>query len=540
MAQGLIWVRRVAIAAIALGLVLRFAHLDRKVYWHDEAYTSLRVAGYVGPAVEKAATDRPDLTAAELLRYQQMPPEPSLANSWIALANNPEHPPLYYLLAHGWGRLFGASVAGYRAIAAIFGAIAIAVMFWLGRLLFPASPAIAWVAVALLAVAPLQLIYSQEAREYTLWAVGLLLAHGSLIRAMERGTTSAWIAYGLALGLAWYGSLMTVLLGLSHGAYVVLSQVGSRAWLKPDQKWPAPKAWMGFMLANGLGLGLFAPWLWVIVQQWGRLRAVTAWANEPRPLAYLAQFWGLHYSSMVVDFNAPLSHPFTLFGPALVLLVVGLGLRHIWHTQPRSLALFLSCGLLVPPLVLIGGDVVRGSQFSGTTRYFFPSLVLLPLAIAPLLVHWLTAPQKSFKALGATLLALLLTVGTASGVANNRALTWWNKTVGYSNIHVANYLNQVPKPTVLLGASGIAMGEALSLSHYLQPDTALWLLPQTTMPAPDSLQTVLEAQPQTTLFLLKPSPALLNTVPPGWQTAAIETGQFAPSDLVQLTPPPTS
>ncbi|PSR15137.1 hypothetical protein C8255_23335 [filamentous cyanobacterium CCP3] len=528
-----------AIAAVTIGLVLRFANLERKVYWHDEAYTSLRVAGYIGPVVEEAVRDRPDLTAAELLRYQQMPPSPSLADSWLALANNPEHPPLYYLLAHGWGRLFGASVAGYRAIAAMFGAIAIAVMFWLGRQLFPARPAIAWVAMALLAVAPLQLIYSQEAREYTLWAVGLLLAHGTLMRATEQRVASAWIAYGLALGLAWYGSLMTVLLSLSHVAYVALIQLSPRAWLKSDQKPLSLKTWVAFMLAHGLGLGLFAPWLWVIVRQWARLRTVTAWANEPKPLEYLAQFWGLHYSSMVVDFNAPLSHPFTLFGPALVLLVVGLGLGHVWRTQPRSVALFLSCGLLVPPLMLIGGDLVRGSQFSGTTRYFFPSLVLLPLAIAPLITHGLTAPQRRSRALGAALLALLLTVGIASGVANNRALTWWNKTVGYSNIHVATYLNQVSNPMVLLGANGIAMGEALSLSHYLRPDTALWLLPEPEMPATESLQSVLEAQPQATLFLLKPSSTLLDTVPSGWQTTPIDAGQFAPTDLVQLTPPPT-
>ena len=539
MAKGWIWVRRVAIAAVTIGLVLRFANLDRKVYWHDEAYTSLRVAGYIGPAIEESTRDRPDLTAADLFRYQQMPPAPSLADCWLALANNPEHPPLYYLLAHGWGRLFGASVAGYRAIAAVFGAIALAVMFWLGRLLFPASPAIAWVAVALLAVAPVQLIYSQEAREYTLWAVGLLLAHGTLMRAMERRRASAWIAYGLSLGLAWYGSLMTVLLGLSHVTYVALSQLSPMTWLKSDQKPLSLKTWAAFMLANGLGLGLFAPWLWVIVRQWARLRTVTAWANEPRPLEYLAQFWGLHYSAMVVDFNAPLSHPFTLFGPALVLLVVGLGLGHIWRAQPRSVALFLSCGLLVPPLVLIGGDIVRGSQFSGTTRYFFPSLVLLPLAIAPLITHWLTALQKIPKALGAALLALLLAVGMASGMANNRAQTWWNKTIGYSNIQVASYLNQVSDPMVLLGANGIALGEALSLSHYLQPDTALWLLPEPDMPSLDRLQAVLELRPQATLFLLKPSPTLLDSVPSGWQTTLIDTGQFAPSDLVQLTPPPT-
>ena len=541
MAQGWIWVRRVAVAAIAVGLVLRFANLDRKVYWHDEAYTSLRVAGYIGPAVEDATRDRPTLTAAELLNYQQLPPSPSLADCWNALAHNPEHPPLYYLLAHGWGRLFGASVAGYRAIAAVFGAIALGGMFWLGRLLFPAQPAIAWVATALLAVSPLQLIYSQEAREYTLWAVGLLLAHGTLVRAMGLGTGRAWVAYGLAMGLAWYGSLMTVLLGLSHLVYIALSYlVSQKSDYEPhheSHQKPHLPVWMAFGAANGLGLGLFAPWLWVIGQNWGRLRTVTAWANEPRPLAYLAQFWGLHYSATVVDFNAPLNHPFTVVGPALVLLLLGLGLRHLWRVYPRSVALFLSCGLLVPPLVLIGGDVVRSSQFSGTTRYFFPSLLLVPLAIAPLIVHGLRAPRRA-PAWAAALLALLLTLGMCSGVANNRALTWWNKTVGYSNLYLGDYLRQVPEPVVLVGASGIAFGEALSLSHYLRPDTPLWLLPDMAMPSPDRLQAVLQTRPGATLFLLKPPPALLSTVPLGWQAIpTTEAAQFAPADLVKLVAP---
>ncbi|MGB3201159.1 MAG: hypothetical protein WBA99_09660, partial [Nodosilinea sp.] len=95
MAKGWIWGRRVAIVAIAVGLILRFANLDRKVYWHDEAYTSLRVAGYIGPAVSDAVTDRPDLTAADLLRYQQLPQTPSLVNTWNALSAHPEHPPAY-------------------------------------------------------------------------------------------------------------------------------------------------------------------------------------------------------------------------------------------------------------------------------------------------------------------------------------------------------------------------------------------------------------------------------------------------------------
>ncbi len=34
-----------AVLAMALGIVFRFYHIDRKVYWGDEAYTSLRILG---------------------------------------------------------------------------------------------------------------------------------------------------------------------------------------------------------------------------------------------------------------------------------------------------------------------------------------------------------------------------------------------------------------------------------------------------------------------------------------------------------------
>ncbi|MBD2231432.1 glycosyltransferase family 39 protein [Phormidium tenue] len=522
MAKGWVWVKGVAIAAIAVGLVLRFSNLDRKVYWHDEVYTSLRVAGYMGPAVQDAVLDRPDLTAADLLQYQQMPPSPSLADCWDALANHPEHPPLYYLAAHGWGRIFGASVGGYRAIAAIFGAIALAAMFWLGRQLFPLNPPVAWLATALMAVSPVQIIYSQEAREYSLWAVGLLLTHGALVRALRLNQPLAWLAYGLALGLSWYGSLMTGLLGLSHLAFMVLTQRQRRPWL-------------GFGLAHGLGMGLFIPWIWTIVRRWERLREVTAWTDDPQSLDFLAKLWGLHYSATIVDFNLPLDHVFTVVGPVLVLGLVVISLVQIGRHYPRSTAVFLGCGLLVPPLVLIVGDLVRSGQISTNTRYFLPSLLLVPLAIAPLINAGLAAASQRSRAMAAALLALLLTLGVASGAANTRAFTWWNKSLSYSNLAIATYLNQQSAPVVIFGESGITLGEAISLSHYLNPDTALWLLPERTLPPVATLQTVAQDQPR--LFLFEPPSTLLDTVPPGWQIApATDATEFAPNDLVRLIP----
>ena len=524
MSHSEVWVKRVAIAVIAIGLVLRFAHLDRKVYWHDEVFTSLRVAGYMGPLVRSAVVDRPTLTAADLLQYQQLPPTPALADTWATLTDHPEHPPLYYLLAHGWARLLGASVWGYRAIAAVFGAIALLAVFWLGRQLFPLNPTAAWVATALFAVSPVQLIYSQEAREYSLWAVGLLLAHGALVRSLRLGTPASWLAYGLALGLSWYGSLMTALLVLSHGGVMALGQQPRRAWA-------------GFLLSQGLGLALFAPWLWILVQQWGRLRTVTAWTSIPTPLGFLARLWGLHYSATVVDFNVPLDHALSLAGPVLGLGLLAIALGHLWRHHPRPLAVFFSCGLLIPPLVLIGADLVRQGQISSTTRYFFSSLVLVPLAIAPLVADNLAHGQRLQRLIGATLLTLLLTLGFTSGLAYSRAPAWWNKGFSSANYAIAAYLNPMPAPVVIVEAGSNALGEAISLSHQLNPDTVVWLLPGKVLPSGETLQAVVQAQPQTTLFVINPTGELLDTLPAHWQ---IEVDEAVPAYLVQLKPPPNT
>ncbi|KAB1988792.1 hypothetical protein, partial [Haemophilus parainfluenzae] len=45
------WLRRLqflTIALLVLAVGLRFAHLDRKVYWHDEVYTSTVITARPG------------------------------------------------------------------------------------------------------------------------------------------------------------------------------------------------------------------------------------------------------------------------------------------------------------------------------------------------------------------------------------------------------------------------------------------------------------------------------------------------------------
>jgi uncharacterized membrane protein len=501
------WFRWLAIALLGLAIGFRFNYLGSKVYWHDEVFTSLRVAGYLGQQVSDQVFTGEIFSAAELLQFQQLPPDASLAKTWASLVNHPEHPPTYYLLAYGWGWLFGASVAGYRGIAALFGILALPLVFILGRRLFPGRLAVAWLGLMLFAVSPVQLIYSQEAREYSFWVAGMLVATLALVRAVRHPSRSTWLGYSVGLALSLYGSLLTVLLGLSHLVFVGLTQ--------------KPRQWLDFVLASGGALVLFSPWLWVLGQNWYRFQSVTAWTQETSPLGILAKLWGLHYSATLVDFSLPLNHSFTVLVPPLVILgLLGISLVLIRSNANPETTLVL-CMLWVPPLVIIGNDLLRGGQISGTTRYFLPSLMVVPVTIAAAFDQgWRqTLPQRRWRLAGGLVLVMLL--GIASCGRYLQAPTWWNKGASYHNPAIARTLNQAtPLPLLVVFSGDTALGNAISLSYGLRPETPIRLFPQDELTAGRVPWEELGAWPGA-VFLYQPSATVREHLPAGAQWVSI-------------------
>jgi uncharacterized membrane protein len=123
-------------AIAALGLALRFASLGLQSYHHDEVITALRVV----PG--------------------------SFGDMLHAVKVSESNPPLYYVLAWGWAKAFGTGEAGLRSLSALFGAATVPVAFLLGRQL--ADRRAGLVLAALVAVNPMLIWYSQEARSYAL------------------------------------------------------------------------------------------------------------------------------------------------------------------------------------------------------------------------------------------------------------------------------------------------------------------------------------------------------------------------------------
>ena len=96
-------------------MLFRVAHLDQKVFWVDEVATVIRAAGYTKTEVIAQLATGKLHTPTDLLAYQQITPERTLADTLSALVQSPEHAPLYFLLTRFWMQLFGSSMVAVRS-----------------------------------------------------------------------------------------------------------------------------------------------------------------------------------------------------------------------------------------------------------------------------------------------------------------------------------------------------------------------------------------------------------------------------------------
>jgi mannosyltransferase len=155
---------------VALAAAMRFATIDVQSFHHDEVITAARVLpGSFG----------------DMLR---------------AVKDSESNPPLYYVLAWGWAKAFGSGEVGLRSLSALFGVATVPVAYWVGAEL--ASRRAGLIAAALVAVNPMLIWYSQEARSYSVLAFFGALSLLFFVRALRAGRSRDLALWALASALA--------------------------------------------------------------------------------------------------------------------------------------------------------------------------------------------------------------------------------------------------------------------------------------------------------------------------------------------------
>jgi hypothetical protein len=136
---------------------------------------------------------------------------------------------LYQLVAFPFARLSESEWA-LRLPSVVAGILAVPALWWAGRELGQRRAAL--FASALLAVSPLAVFYSKEARPYAFVLLFACLSFGSLARATTRGGRAWWIAYAASLcALAYSNALAVVLLIVPHVALAATSSRSRRSWI---------------------------------------------------------------------------------------------------------------------------------------------------------------------------------------------------------------------------------------------------------------------------------------------------------------------
>lgn len=129
---------------------------------------------------------------------------------WGIAFADPVHPPLFYWIEHVAVHLFGTTEFGLRLVPALCGILAIPVFYLLGK--ETDGPATGIIAAGLIAVSPFHIIYSQEARMYSLVLLLVSLAFLFYLRAMNGNTLREWALFGLFSALSVWTHYYTFLI----------------------------------------------------------------------------------------------------------------------------------------------------------------------------------------------------------------------------------------------------------------------------------------------------------------------------------------
>jgi len=261
--------------------------------------------------------------------------------------------PVYYTLLWAWTQLAGDSATALRALSALAGTACIPVGAALGRQLGGRSAG--RLAALLIALHPLQIHYSREARAYALWTLALLLATAALRRAVLRDTGRSWALAAFAW-LAAFGVHVFTAFALPATAACVL---WARDRPRTLRRW---LVWSGGLAT--LAVGYVAIWLRPVLDA-----GAGSWLRPEdwEPVgSLLASVWALLPAGAYPDHLAQLSAP----------------------SGTTFAARALDVGVAVTPLALVPFALAALPRPLGGPTDWRP---LAALAVAPIALEWLVS-----------------------------------------------------------------------------------------------------------------------------------------------------
>ncbi|MDZ8030699.1 glycosyltransferase family 39 protein [Nostoc sp. DedSLP04] len=470
------WLRFLIIVLLVIGVFFRFVNIDKKIYWGDEALSSLRVSGYTQSEMRKQLGNGRLIGLEDLHKYQYPNPEKNTIDTIKGIiVEDSQILPLYILMTRFWVECFGNSIAAIRSFSAFISLLTFPCLYWLCQELFESS-LVGWIAIGLVAVSPIHIVYAQEARSYSLAIVAILISSAALLRAMRLKTNVNWFIYAATLSIGFYTHLFFTLVAFAQGIYVVTIE-----------RFRLSKTLIYYLLSSLAGFITFVPWIWIIITN-PQPEAVT-WANIKQTVFMSAVRWAGIFSRAFIDLgispNEPGKLKFFLIPFILILLVIiGYSIYFLCRRTSKKVWLFVltliaSVGL---PLLII--DFVFLKRYA-TSRYTLPSVLGIQLAVAYLFTTKITSiSTKAWQKKFWSLVAFMVVIGgVVSCIVHSQPQIWWNQfPEKYQEYpHIAHIINQAKKPLLISDEDNI-IPPLQVLSNLIEPKVQFQIVGKNQLP----------------------------------------------------------
>ncbi|WP_310487880.1 glycosyltransferase family 39 protein [Chamaesiphon sp. VAR_69_metabat_338] len=446
------WAIGLLVILLTIGIFFRIINLGQKPVWGGEAQTLSMISGYSdGEVIDKIST--PALTnkivsVESFLKYR-FPNDDNNLRRIIHKLYTENHPPLYFVLAHAWVKLFGSSVTTLRSLAAVLSWLAVPCIYWLCLELF-GIPVIGLMASASLSVSPIQVIYAHEAGSFSLLSLIVLLSSAALLWALRTQQKLAWAIYGISLGL-----------GLYCQYYFVFTLFGQIAYVLSIEPLRTRKL-ANFSLVVLIASLSFLPWTITVFNHLASFQDLTS-LKEQNHLTLLGTiaFWAENISLSFVDLVDPKASEYGGFGKfgfyfftPLILSLVGYSIYLLRAKTPKQvyLCIFFSIGSTAVPLIIF--DLFAGQNQEIWPENLCPIFPFFQICVAYLLSTkglLLDSVDRSwYRKYWLPIAAILITEGVVFCGIYLQADTWWNKYGGEDILSFTQIVRQAPDLPILV------------------------------------------------------------------------------------------
>ncbi len=281
-----------------------------------------------------------------------------------------EHPPGYYVLLAGWVQLVGESEVALRLLSVFVGTLSIPLMYRVGRATL--GERAGWLAALILAVTPVHIFFSQNARMYALLGALALMSWWLILKLQRRDQVRTWLALA---AVCFYGLATHYYMGLviaSQAAYWLATwRTHKRLFIK----------WLGWL---GAPLGVSAVYALTSPGVMSTLRVMFA-----AGLGSEVTVGSLRALAADLVFGPHGNLGITVWLSVLAAMSIGIGLalrgRSDRSDGPRSIGVLLLCAIGVPVVLVCLAPEALAVRY--VLFIIFPMILALVIVIEwPLMI----------------------------------------------------------------------------------------------------------------------------------------------------------